>query len=448
MYVLVLAVGVAAWAFGKTQGESNGGYRRPSGEGGPRATPGSGYGPAPGPGPPPGGTGPGAPPDPGPPPSAGPPPGATGPPPHANGYAGANGFNTGPKPSASGWQQRQQSASGAAWEKARQETRRREEEKKAAEEARKAAEEAQKKKEEADRKAREAAEKEKWEKARAREKEAREREAREKVARERLAREKEAREADAREKEAREKEAKEKEAREKERKEKEAKESREKEAKEREAREAREKDTRERTRRTAGTSSTTTSQTSPKKRYERPTAKSFVGTDEDANSFRPYDSAFKRTAKTASQSSVYSESSYAPSQSTARTTPPPSMRGPYSTKDPDKIVIRAVYLFTDLFPKPVAQLVSGVGSVTDGLILKITTEGLFIDDDVRGVGQREWDVKAWGMKLVEVSVCSYTRRQGTFTALYFFFLSSPLLFPVPFFSFPRPHRCHTRCLFR
>lgn len=51
---------------------------------------------------------------------------------------------------------------------------------------------------------------------------------------------------------------------------------------------------------------------------------------------------------------------------------------------------------------PASQLVSGVGSVTDGLILRITTEGLFIDDDVRGVPQREWDVKAWTLKLVEV----------------------------------------------
>ena len=49
-----------------------------------------------------------------------------------------------------------------------------------------------------------------------------------------------------------------------------------------------------------------------------------------------------------------------------------------------------------------AKLVSGMGSVTDGLVLRITTEGLFIDDDVRGVPQREWDVKAWTLKLVEV----------------------------------------------
>lgn len=79
------------------------------------------------------------------------------------------------------------------------------------------------------------------------------------------------------------------------------------------------------------------------------------------------------------------------------------MRGPYSTKDPDKIVISAVYLFMNQFSKtPASQLVSGVGTVTDGLILRITTEGLFIDDDVRGVPQREWDVKAWTLKSVEV----------------------------------------------
>ncbi|KAI5303571.1 hypothetical protein KEM55_000464, partial [Ascosphaera atra] len=27
---------------------------------------------------------------------------------------------------------------------------------------------------------------------------------------------------------------------------------------------------------------------------------------------------------------------------------------------------------------------------------------MFIDDDVRGVAQRDWDVKAWTMALVEV----------------------------------------------
>jgi hypothetical protein len=100
---------------------------------------------------------------------------------------------------------------------------------------------------------------------------------------------------------------------------------------------------------------------------------------------------------------MYSDSSYAASQSTSKTTPPPSTRSAYSTKDPDKIVIKAVYAFNNAFHKtPTSQLISGTGSVTDGLILRITTEGLFIDDDVRGVPQREWDVKAWTMKLVEV----------------------------------------------
>ncbi|KAI4093541.1 MAG: hypothetical protein LQ344_002767 [Seirophora lacunosa] len=142
---------------------------------------------------------------------------------------------------------------------------------------------------------------------------------------------------------------------------------------------------------------------SPTKRHQQPTAKTETATEDDAYSYRPYDKP-KRPAHTAtSASSIYSESSYAPSQSTSRTTPPPSHRGPYHSKDPDKIVLKAVYSFNNTFTRvPIAQLVSGVGSVTDGLILRITTEGLFIDDDVRGVPQREWDVKAWTLKLVEV----------------------------------------------
>lgn len=128
--------------------------------------------------------------------------------------------------------------------------------------------------------------------------------------------------------------------------------------------------------------------------------------DDDAYSFRPYDR--PRRPYGTSAPSVYSESSYAPSQSTARTTPPPSHRGPYMTKDPDKVIIRGVYLFNNAFQKtPIAQLVSGQGSVTDGLVLRITTEGLFVDDDIRGVAQREWDVKAWTLKSVEVCIQSY-----------------------------------------
>lgn len=122
--------------------------------------------------------------------------------------------------------------------------------------------------------------------------------------------------------------------------------------------------------------------------------------EDDSYSFRPYDR--PRRPYGTSSPSVYSESSYAPSQSTARTTPPPSHRAPYTTKDPDKIIISGVYLFNNAFQKaPIAQLVSGQGTVTDGLVLKITTAGLFIDDDVRGVAQREWDMKAWTLKSVE-----------------------------------------------
>lgn len=140
-------------------------------------------------------------------------------------------------------------------------------------------------------------------------------------------------------------------------------------------------------------------QSSPK-RPPMPSAR--TERDDDAYSFRPYDRP-KQTHKANSAASMYSESSYAPSQSTARTTPPPSTRGPYSTKDPDKIIIKGVFQFNSAFTRtPVSQLLSNQGNVTDGLVLRITTEGFFIDDDVRGVAQREWDVKAWTIKLVEV----------------------------------------------
>lgn len=140
---------------------------------------------------------------------------------------------------------------------------------------------------------------------------------------------------------------------------------------------------------------------SPKKAPPPPSARTYVENEDDSYSYRPYDKP-KRPAFDKAPSSVYSDSTYA-SQTTSKTTPPVSQRGPYSTQDPNKIQIKAVYAFTNAFVKtPASQLVSGVGSVTDGLILRITTEGLFIDDDVRGVPQREWDVKAWTMKLVEV----------------------------------------------
>lgn len=74
--------------------------------------------------------------------------------------------------------------------------------------------------------------------------------------------------------------------------------------------------------------------------------------------------------------------------------------------------MKGVFAFNSAFTRtPVSQLISGQGNVSDGLILRITTEGFFIDDDVRGVAQREWDVKAWTIKLVEV--CSQTTSRGT-----------------------------------
>lgn len=298
------------------------------------------------------------------------------------------------------------SAAQSGWEKAREETRRKEEERKRAEELKKKREAAQKMREEAEaaaKKAREEAEKiakakaekEKWEQARAKEKEQRE-----KDARERIAREKENREKDAREKAAKEQEAKA--AAEK------AKATAEKEAADRTkaARERLEKLRAEREERTRAASAT--GPPSPTKNYAQPTARSAVGT-EDAYSFRPYDTQSSPAARarshfhsSASSISGLSESSYAPSMSTARTTPPPSQRGPYSTNDPDKIQIRAVYLFSDSFPgKPSAELIAGQGPVTDGLVLNIKTEGLFIDDVVRNKAQREWDVKAWTISLME-----------------------------------------------
>ncbi|KAI8634702.1 hypothetical protein F5Y19DRAFT_121673 [Xylariaceae sp. FL1651] len=293
------------------------------------------------------------------------------------------------------------------------------------------------------------------------EKEAREREEREREARERQ--EKEAREKEQREREQREQEQKEKAQREKELRERRLQEARERElrerferekalreklereAKEREAarlkeaqaakaaEEAKAKAT-ETTRKSTYAFSSVGEKTNPwpngkpptqppsptkpspapssVRRPPPPTAKSFHGTDEDAYSYRPYDQPRSHTRRRSGET-IFTESSYAPSQSTSRTTPPPSMRGPYATKDPDKIVIKAVYGFLNQFSKtPASQLVSGVGSVTDGLILRITTEGLFIDDDVRGVPQREWDVKAWTLKLME-AFCPSHDSSGT-----------------------------------
>ncbi|KAK1831677.1 hypothetical protein QBC39DRAFT_350620 [Podospora conica] len=126
---------------------------------------------------------------------------------------------------------------------------------------------------------------------------------------------------------------------------------------------------------------------------------------EETHSYRPYDKP-KATPRKKSVSD-FSESSWAPSTSTARTTPPPS-RGPYTTHDPAKIVVKAVYKFMNQFSKtPVSTIIPGRNNVTDGLVLKIDTAGFQIDDDRRGVGQREWDVKAWTVKLIEIWCPTY-----------------------------------------
>ena len=367
--ILVLGVGVIGWAAGKTQNEGGHGGKPHGGggtsqqAGGSHGNPGAEYTYATGADPPPQSHG-------GPPPYAngGPPPHANGgPPPHAN-TSSNPGASSNSKPQ---WQPPPKPSAG--WEKAREEMRKKEEERK--------------KREEADKKAKEAAEKAKWDQARQREREQREKEARERVAQERVKREKELRERIEREaREAREKQDREA-----------------KEARERKEREAKEKEDKERAERLRNVSE----KQAPGglSNYRKPTASSFVS-GEDINS--SYYRSARRPQKTSSQSSFVSDSSSylsgTGSQSTARTTPPPSHRGPYVNKDPDKVSIKAVFLFSDTLPgKPLAQLRSGMGSVTDGLVLKMTTEGLFIDDDVRGVGQREWDVKAWTMKLVEVS---------------------------------------------
>ncbi|KAI4227668.1 MAG: hypothetical protein L6R36_002220 [Xanthoria steineri] len=326
--VLLIGVGVAGWAWGKTQTETGG----PTGGGATGASPNAHGQPT------------GAPPHPEPQPAPGPEPQQRAPPPKPTwqraqpGPAGAGGtaqasgtsYATGANTSGAA----NTGAAKGSWEKAREETRKREEERKRAEELRKKREEAEQ------------------ERVKQRERDTRERELRER-------------------------------------------------------REKREQELREKAQTTPPPPRPTVPKPetsrppSPTRRHQQPTAK--TATEDDAYSFRPYDKP-KRTAHTGtSASSIYSESSYAPSQSTSRTTPPPSHRGPYHSKDPDKIVLKAVYSFNNTFTKlPIAQLISGKGSVTDGLILRITTEGLFIDDDVRGVPQREWDIKAWTLKLVEV----------------------------------------------
>lgn len=318
---------------------------------------------------------------------------------HGNQYAG-NRHGAGAPPKTD---QNNHGPNGAEWERAREETKRKEE-------LRRKMEEFKRKRE------REAMEKELKERREKLEKEvAAAREKAEREAREKL--EKEAAEARARQEKAEAEAKAEAERREAEAKEKAAakaaaqkeamakfaalKEAAAKRYAEKKAAESRKEKGKETNKTNGPASAGSTPRTPSPKKPPFPTARTTVEED-DAYSFRPYDRP-RRPYSTATGDSAYSESSYAPSQSTAHTTPPPSHRRTYSTKDPDKIVIHGVYAFNNAFMKtPVAQLVSGEGMVTDGLVLRITTEGLFIDDDLRGVGQREWDIKAWTLKLAEV----------------------------------------------
>lgn len=439
MTLLVIAVGLGAWSLGRQTSDSSGPRGGSWGGGGFY----SGGSSMPGAGGTGGFTGTGPSPHGAPPPNAGPPPSAHSPPPPKTDPNGS--YQRPPEPPPKSQQAKpkpQADASKNAWEKAREEVKKKEEERKAKEaEERRRAEAAQRLKELREKEARERAQRE-AERAK-REQEAREKAAREQEARDREAREKEAKERKERElREAREKELKERLARDREerrkrveaerrRKEEEAERKRKEEEaekirKEAEAEKKRKEEEAERKRKEeeeaihARKSSTyaysgvgeriglwpngkppSVAPTPPPstKKPPPPTATSDRD-DADAYSYRPYDEP-KRRVRRPSNSDM-SESSYAASQSTARTTPPPSFRGGYATKDPDKIVIKGVYSFMNQYAKtPASQLISGLGTVTDGLILRITTEGLFIDDDVRGVAQREWDVKAWTLKLVE-----------------------------------------------
>lgn len=203
-------------------------------------------------------------------------------------------------------------------------------------------------------------------------------------------------------KEQEEKEAKEQQQkREKEAREREFREWKEKRAKEKAEKEAADKAAAEKAAQDKAARSAPPSGQQQSSQKKPPFASVKTAAEDDAYSFRPYDRPRPSANKTNPAPSIFSESLY--SQSTARTTPPPSRREPYTTKDPDKVIINGVYSFNNTYMRtPVAQLVSGQGHVTDGLIMRITTEGMFVDDDVRGIAQREWDIKAWTLKVVEV----------------------------------------------
>ncbi|KAF1816648.1 hypothetical protein P152DRAFT_131136 [Eremomyces bilateralis CBS 781.70] len=357
VFMLVGIVGIGAWALGKTSAEGGGSSSKP----GPTGD--SGGPPNAGPSWNSGHTGPdpnahsSPPPPPNPEPHSPPP----------------------PKPQPQPKPRHTANDGPSAWERAKAQMKAQAEEKKRRDE-----------KEAAEKAAKLAEDKVKWE---SRMKEAKERVERERKERERVEKDaKEKAEREARAKATREAREKiEREAREKV--EREVKAKVEREAKEKAEREAREKASRP----VYGVGERTNI-------YGRPVGSKVSSAptgQENQYSYRPYDQP-KRPAKQASASSFYSDaSSYFGSETTA-TTPPPRPSGPFVTNDEKKIVLKAVYQFGDSFPrKPKAQLQAGMVPVTDGLVLRMDLEGLFLDDEVRQVQEREWDVKLWTMKSIE-----------------------------------------------
>jgi hypothetical protein len=65
-------------------------------------------------------------------------------------------------------------------------------------------------------------------------------------------------------------------------------------------------------------------------------------------------------------------------------------------------MIRAAFKFTDSFPKPVAVVRPGESGITDGLVMRMDTAGVFLDDDKKREPLRQWDIKTWTMKSIEV----------------------------------------------
>lgn len=298
----------------------------------------------------------------------------------------------------------------ASWEKAKEETRKREEERLRQDNLKRKQDEEKKRKENAEREARAAAEKERWEQLRAREKENRERELREKQARERMAKSAQ----DLAEKEAKEKA--DRDARLK------AAAAR---AERLRAERASEKASSERAKsekavptfgvgerlnpysreHAAPKSTIGAGAGAHKPEYRHPTAQTYVGTATETG-YRPYEN----TAKTVPNGTYYAAStdSHPGSESTAPTSPSRSYTGPYTTKDPDKIILQGAFEFNDNFPNaPVAAARPGENKITDGLIMIFSTEGIFLNDDRRDEKLRSWDVKAWTVNAIDVSDVIY-----------------------------------------